>query len=161
MTDSWTPTHDRQHAPFEQGNNYALRHGARSERRVSVVAQQILEGLLENPETPRYLGEDSSYGPALTAWATAEARVSLINAYLDEQGLEKAFSGKGWMLEASRKWSVTAANLRTRLGLDPVSRAKILRDLSAARYLSGPSPFEAALDERARARELEGGVDGS
>lgn len=156
MTDSWTPTHDRQHPPFEAGNDFALRHGARSERRVSVVAGQILEGLLGDPSTPDYLVRDESFRPALVAWATAEARVSLINAYLDEQGLEKAFSGKGWMLEASRKWSVTAANFRTRLGLDPVSRAKILRDLSAARYLTGPTAFEAALDEKARARELEG-----
>ena len=161
MTDPWVPTHERQHPPFEAGNDFALRHGARSERRVSVVAQQILDGLLGDPSTPDYLVRDESFRPALTAWATAEARVSLINAYLDDQSLEKAFSGKGWMLESSRKWSVTAANFRTRLGLDPVSRAKILRDLSAARYLSGPSPLEAALAGRARARELEGGVDGS
>lgn len=82
----------------------------------------------------------------------------LIDAHIDAVGMETAYAGRGLLLEQSRKWAVTASNLRTRLGLDPVSRAKILRDLAAVRFLSGPSALDAALDERARARELEGGV---
>ena len=154
----WVPTHDRQHPPFEPGNEFAMTHGARSEGRVGPLAERILAELMADPTTPEYLVHDRSYGHSLMAWSRAEAKVMLIDAHIDAVGMETAYAGRGLLLEQSRKWAVTASNLRTRLGLDPVSRAKILRDLAAVRFLSGPSALDAALDERARARELEGGV---
>lgn len=157
----WVPDFPGQRPPFAPGNEAAVTHGAWSERRVSPVARQILDELLADPATPRYLIEDSSYGPALAAWSRTEAQVQMLMVWIDRHGHAAALAKNGLLLEQLRKWEVTAASQRARLGLDPLSRAKILRDLAATRYMSGPSAFDEALDARQRARELEAGIDGS
>ena len=161
MSDSqeWSPLFPGQRPPFEPGHTLSTTAGHRSERRVAPLADQFVAALLEDESVPAYLSEPS-FRPALVAWARAEAIAALLEDYISRVGLEKALSGKAPLTEQLRRWDVTAANHRARLGLDPVSRAKIMRDLSAARYLTGPSALDEALDARARARELQGGTYG-
>lgn len=156
MTDAWMPAFPGQRPPFQPGHELSMKAGHWSERRVGPLADRFVAALLTDDSMPGYLHEPS-YRPALMAWGRAEAIVALLEHYITEVGLPKAMVGKVPLVETLRKWEVTAANHRARLGLDPGSRARILRDLAATRYMTGPSAFDAALDARARARELEGG----
>jgi len=105
----------------------ALRHGAYSPRKVEPLAAALVESAQGQVS---YLG-DPAYATALWAWARVEARVQLVDEYLTDRGL---FDTKGRPLPAVdtlRSFERLAAELRSRLGLDPRSRAKLERDLSA------------------------------
>jgi len=120
-----------------------------------------LAELMQASDTPEYLLRDQSFAAALAAWSRAEAIVYLLTTFITEQGLAKAFAGRGLLIETLRRWETTAANHRRRLGLDPESRARIMRDLSAARFMSGPDPLSVSLDRIAAERAaLEAGERG-
>ena len=127
--------------PFEPGNQLGTTHGAFSAARVDPVASDLIDAAIE---AVPYLGE-GAFRPALEAWARAEARARLLASWLDEHGLLDA---KGRPRHAAQ-FAVTverqAAEARARLGLDPASRAKLERDVSAARF--DISREMAALDE--------------
>jgi len=147
--------------PYAEGNTAAMRHGAYSERVVGPLASEILAELMQASDTPEYLLRDQSFAAALAAWSRAEAIVYLLTTFITEQGLAKAFAGRGLLIETLRRWETTAANHRRRLGLDPESRARIMRDLSAARFMSGPDPLSVSLDRIAAERAaLEAGERG-
>jgi hypothetical protein len=98
---------------------------------VDPVVQSLVSDVLGDPATA-YLGEPR-YQPALVAWATAEAKAQLIGAWVDRLPIESAgYSARGQMspLELYRKWSVTAMNHRGRLGLDPLSAARLGKGVS-------------------------------
>jgi hypothetical protein len=129
------------------GNELAVQHGAFSERRLAPRAAQIAEELLTRPDTPAWLKEPS-YAPAVSAWARAEAVVSLLWDYLAERDLEAALTdttelderhAKGRTISTARRVEAVltqlhrhetrAANLRRELGLSPLSRARLGRDI--------------------------------
>lgn len=142
MTDvQWTPAFEGQRPPFEPGNPYrvqpgntlAVTHGAFSQRMVAPVAQALADAVLADP-TIAYL-QQPSYRPALLAWAAAEARVIIIEQWVDGMPIESAAEserGQTSPLELLRKWEATASTHRARLGLDPLSRARLGRDVAAA-----------------------------
>lgn len=128
----WQPTHERQHPPFEAGNRVAQRHGAYSARVVGPVAERLVEAVMSDPDVS-YLHQPS-YAVAVAAWAAAEARVIVLADWVDGMELAAAADsgrGKTSVLELLRQWEATALTHRSRLGLDPLSRARLGRDVAA------------------------------
>jgi hypothetical protein len=134
-------------ADAEAGNELALVHGAYSERRLAPRAAQIAGELLSHPDTPEWL-RTPSYAPAVAAWSRAEAVVSLLWDYLAEVDLQQALAdvteldeqhAKGSTRSTARRTEAVltqlhrhetrAANLRRELGLSPLSRARLGRDI--------------------------------
>jgi hypothetical protein len=169
--------------PFGAGNTVAEVHGARSERRIVPLADRIARELLERESTPPYLREPE-FAPSVAAWSRAEAVVALLWDFLAERDIVAAMSevsgedettettGKGRSerhMKAKRITSALselhraetrAATLRGRLGLDPMSRAKLAADLGQARWYAGRTPLDVALDriEAERQAAIEAGA---
>lgn len=141
--------------PFEPGNEVATRHGANSERHVGPLAEQIAAALLNHPETPQYVREPS-YAAVVRAWSRAEAVVELLWRWLGQHDLDAALTdlteadedatfdkGSSTKHTTSRhvesvltqlhRHEVRAMNLRSQLGLDPLSRARLGKDVAAQR----------------------------
>ena len=81
---------------------------------------------------PEYL-TDPSFGPALRAYARAEAVCELLTEYLADQSMADATKGQMSLLEQLRRWTSSAQSLRRSLGLDPMARAALTKDLVTAR----------------------------
>lgn len=151
----WTPQNERQRPPFEPGNTAAEVHGAHSERRVAPLAAEIERAARALPSWPEYLDEPT-YAPAVAAWCRAEAVVELLWRWLAEQDpldalastsetttdVEEFRGGSRSRTKARQvesavnqlgKWESHAARQRQRLGMDPLSRARLGRDHAAAR----------------------------
>lgn len=152
--------------PFEKGNTAALRHGAYSPRRVDPLAEEMVTAALVQAETEGsttgYLLEPS-FRQSLWAWARAEARVQLLEEYLmarDVLGLdaEGEVSGAAKLL---LRYEASAERARDRLGLSPLARARLGRDVAAATVDLAAIAAEEAERERAEAgREGVLDVDG-
>lgn len=179
--DGWTPGVQR--PPFEVENEAALVHGARSERKVGPLAARIVEELFQDPDTPAHLREPI-FQASVQAWARAEAVCKLLFAWLADKDIltgltalastteEETHAGGRTnrksvtktipaVQEQLRKAEILASNLRSKLGLDPVSAARVGRDLALARHLSaGATPLDDALAEIERRRALSAGADG-
>lgn len=135
MTDD-TTLQPWQRPPFEPGNEMGARHYAYSPRKVDPLASELVAGMLDDPGAPHL--RHPSYRPALWAWGRAEAQCQLLTEYLSRLG-ETAGDGVGDLeVEATRsaylllhRAEARANTLRSRLGLDPLSRARLGRDTAA------------------------------
>ena len=180
--DAWTPEWDGQRPPFPPGHEMSLVHGARSERKVGPLAAQIAHDLLTGPDVPPHIREPM-FAASVQAWARSEAIIRLLWAWLEERdvmaGLASATTttedetqAKGKITRKSvtrsvasvidtlRRYEVHAANLRSKLGLDPASAARVGRDLALARHMNvGATPLDDALAEIERRRALTAGSD--
>lgn len=114
--------------PFKPGHTLSMRHGAYSPRRVDPVAAELVEYAVE---VAPYLA-DPGYALALHAWADAEARAQLLRAYVDEHGLLDEKGRPRPCVGDLHRFERRAAEARTRLGLDPLSRAKLGKDVTGA-----------------------------
>jgi hypothetical protein len=141
-------------------------HGAFSPRRVGPVAQQVVQEILEDPATPRYLKDDSSYRLSLESLGRLEAIVRLLWSWLETQleahdvqellqdvtEAEEHERHDGAVvtrrsvsrrvesvLGQIRRYEIAAAQARKALGLDPSSRSKM-----AARILQ-PARMDLAM----------------
>jgi hypothetical protein len=181
--DGWTPGWDGQRPPFAAGNEEALATGHRSERRVGPLAAQIAGDLLTDPDVPPHIREPL-FAAAVQAWARSEAIVRLLWAWLEERDImagltaaattteeETQSGGKtsrksvtrsvASVIDTLRKYEVHSANLRSKLGLDPASAARVGRDLALTRHMSaGATPLDAALAEIEQRRALAAGNGG-
>lgn len=115
--------------PFEPGHTLSLRHGAYSPRKVDPLAEELAE---KAREAALYLS-DPGYSAAVWAWARAEARVQLLTEWVDEHGLLDAEGRPRAAADLLIRCERLAAEGRARLGLDPLSRARLGRDVTAAR----------------------------
>jgi hypothetical protein len=155
----WTPEFHSQRRPFWPGNDLAEQHGAYSPKRVDPLAAELVAQVLEQAAKPgsrtAYL-LDVSYRPALWAWGQAEARVTCFAGKLLEHGDECPGCKRcdAWDL-AMRRWQATATTHRQRLGLDPLSRAKLGKDISSAAGSVQLTQLFAQLAEQQRQRELQ------
>ena len=138
--EGWTPAFPGQRPPFP------VTHGAYSPKRVDPVASGLVHDLLADEEVA-YL-RAGYFLPAIWAWARAEARVLLLTEWLADR---PPTEGKPMpALEQLRQWESTAAAARTRLGLDPTSRAKLLKDLAVTSAMGGNRSGLESLAERGR-----------
>lgn len=133
-------------APFEPGNQAALRHGAWSPRLVDPVAAEIVERMRADatePGSPVAYLADPTYAASVAAWARVEARIQLLTEYLSGAGGD--LDAEGAVRPAAdllTRLEGQAEKARARLGLDPLSRARLGRDVTAsqmdlARLLAG------------------------
>lgn len=122
--------------PFEPGNELSTRHGGYSPRKVDPLATELVQLVLAEAGTGHL--QRPEYRPALWAWGRSEAQVQLLAEYLAKRG-EATGDGVGDLADEATKAAYlllhraeTRANtLRTRLGLDPLSRARLGRDTAA------------------------------
>ena len=123
--------------PFESGNEAALQHGAYSPRRVDPLAAELVANIRE---ALPYLAE-RRWAPALWAWGRAEAQVQILSEWLADRGSENG-DGVGDLGDARvlaaygllHKAESRADRSRARLGMDPLSAARLGRDLTAATF---------------------------
>ena len=98
------------------------------------------------------------FAPAVRAWARAEAAVELVGEWLSEYGLLD-LDGKPWpAVETMLKFERRASEERSRLGLDPTSRAKLERD--AADAARGRFDLEGLVTEGRKALAARNGGEG-
>lgn len=130
---TWQPAFPGQRPPFEPGHTLTLHHGAHSPRHVDPVAAEHAAAVLSDPATA-FLAAPA-WRPAVWAWARAEAQVELLTAYLagraEETGDgvgdladERVLAAYALLHRAESRASVG----RSRLGLDPLSAARLGRD---------------------------------
>lgn len=113
--------------PIKKGEQLALKHGAFSPAVVDPVARDLAVMVLEQVT---YLN-DPSYDAAVRAWSRAEAQVLVLSAYIDKHGALDDDGVPRPALSALKDFENRAARERTRLGLDPLSRAQLGRDVMA------------------------------
>lgn len=121
-----------QRPPFEPQNTVAMKHGlwSRSDRFISVRVAELVN---EARDVADYLN-DPSYEAALVDWAQTEARIEQGERWLAENGGD--IGPNGGIKPAANyliRLRAHATKVRERLGLDPVARATITRDLAQAR----------------------------
>lgn len=138
------------------GNKLSLHHGAKSPERVGEIAAALMEALLNDPTTDDYLRQPIM-GHEVLAWAHAEAQARLMRDWLDASGLSaamtetvmttenetpvsggvhrKATSRKAASLMSElHKAETRAANRRQQLGLTPMSRARLGKDIASSQF---------------------------
>lgn len=121
-------TAGRERPPFPPGNAVSVRHGAKSDAVVLPLADAKLVELRER--APWILDVVDADG--LRAYLVTEARCDLLRAYVNENGL---LDGKGKPTGAAEfllRCERSATDLRSRLGLDPLSRGRLGRDVAVA-----------------------------
>lgn len=125
--------------PFAPGNEVARKHGAYSPRKVDPLARELVDHVLAvaDVEGLPWLNQ-ASHGPALWAWARAEVRVQLLTEWLEAQSADGNAGGllddDGEVRSAAMfldRCEKEAAGARSRLGLDPLARARLGRDVAA------------------------------
>lgn len=138
------PAFEGQRPPFQPGNTIgrrlqpghelSTRHGAYSPRKVDPLAREIVEAILEDPTTPMHVTA-AAYRLELWALGRAEARVQLLTEWLDEVAGDRLVAPPGSHrvkaanLELHRA-ETRAASARSRLGLTPVSAAKLGKNVA-------------------------------
>lgn len=137
----WVPAFPGQRPPFAPGNTLGqrfapghevtLRHGAYSPRCIDDRAQEVAEQLLAD-DGVAFLREPA-YRAALWRYAQRQARADLLHAFLLEHGEDCQGCRKCEGLEKRwREFDTAADKASQRLGLDPLSRARLGRDVAAA-----------------------------
>jgi hypothetical protein len=139
-------------APFEDGNEAGVRHGAFSERKVRPLAEAFAAALSELVP----LGNPSD-SPAVSLLATVFARLELASRWLDEQE-NSLVDGDGhpWpVLRHVARWERQAGLLCAQLGLTLAARAEIGLNLAGAGALAKRANLSAlSLEELAQLRRL-------
>jgi hypothetical protein len=115
-----------------EGNGHALVHGAHSERAIAPIAERYEAELLKAaPWTA-----DAAFAPARAALARCEARIVLVGRWLDSH----MGSTGNWGSNAASKLrpqtglllqlEAQAERLRTQLGLTPLARARLGKNVA-------------------------------
>lgn len=128
----WVPAFEGQRPPFQPGNKLAVTHGAFSPSRTDPIAHGFINELVADPATA-YLGQPR-FSAALWHWASAQAKVQLLEEWvagMDIQDAADSERGKTSVLELLRKWIATAQTQAARLGLDPLSAARLGKDVAS------------------------------
>jgi hypothetical protein len=133
---SGVPAFPGQRPPFKPGHELSIQHGAWSPRKVDPLAQEVVAMVLADPANGHAAQPRHRF--ALWAFARAEAQCQLLTEYLMKAG-EDADNGLG-DLDSDRvrtaylllhRAEARATTQRTRLGLDPLSAARLGRDRAA------------------------------
>lgn len=116
---------------FRPGDRAALTHGTRSPQLVDEAADLLISEIMADPELCPLL-DRARYGPAVRTWARAEARAAMYGSWLAgldlAEQIEPPRGGSVSPVEVARRLDETAARLADRLGLSPLSWARLRRD---------------------------------
>lgn len=162
MSDAQLPTWQR--PAFEPGNQVSVgnigprTHGAYSARVVDPLVAQLVSDVLAL-DSVAWLRE-SAYRPAVEAWARAEAKVQTISVYLERQeedGLLDVPKVEA-ALNLLARFEKQAESARTRLGLDPLSRARLGKDVAQTRAADAARVLTEMREEQEKAT-THGGTD--
>ena len=127
--------------------------------RVDEVAREFLAEIAQDPNV-KYLYQPRFQG-SLWLWATAMAKAELLRRWVDSMPIAEAADSKRGQtspLELLRKWITTAQNESSRLGLDPLSAARLGKDVAQGRQADAASELTRLRAEHEQAqRELEDG----
>jgi hypothetical protein len=114
--------------PFEEGNDAARKHGARSPRLLSPIADDLKAELARvAPWTAM-----EQFRLDVEAWAWAEASCRLYREWFDVNGV---IDDEGQVPAAHAMWQrseATAREARVRLGVSPSAWAKLLSTLGSS-----------------------------
>ena len=127
----WVPAFEGQRPPFAPGNSLSVKHGIASPSRRDPLAHGFIAEVLADPNTS-YLSQPR-FSSALWQWASAQAKVQLISTWIDDMTFEQSadsMDGQTSPLELLRKWMATAQTWAARLGLDPLSAARLGKDVA-------------------------------
>lgn len=127
----WTPEFEGQRPPFGAGNTLSTTHGAYSPRRTDPIAHAFIEELGNSDATSYLLAPQ--FKAAVWSWASAQAKVQVLTEWVDGMAIEDAASsvrGQTSPLELLRKWMATSQTWASRLGLDPLSAARLGKDVA-------------------------------
>jgi hypothetical protein len=157
----WVPAFEGQRPPFGPGHELSVRHGAYSPRKYEPLARELVENVLADDH--QAFTHAPAFRPALWAWARAEAQVQLLTEYL--AGLAEAANNGVGDLDDERvraaylllhRAEMRAQSGRSRLGMDPLSRARLGRDVAA-----GQADLASALTRIAERDRREGERSGN
>lgn len=156
VPDGWVPEFEGQRPPFTPGNKLAVTHGAYSAERTDPIARRYLAELADDPSL-EYL-QQPRFSAGLWLWASAMAKVELLSQWVDGMNIEDAADsdrGKTSTLELLRKWMATAQTWASRLGLDPLSAARLGKDVAQGRQADAATTLTAlrAQHEAAQAQQ--------
>lgn len=117
-------------APFVAANFVAKKHGAYSPRTITPLAAEIANAVCEaRPDLQK-----PEMQPAVLAYARTEAQLEVLTAYVDLHGAIDEKTGEPSGAEKYRlRIDTQAANHRSRLGLDPLSAAKLGKDIASTK----------------------------
>lgn len=163
---TWVPAFEGQRPPLQPGHEVTITHGAYSPRKYNERAAQLVDQLLADQSVAH--AHAPAYRAAVWAWARAEAQVQLLSEYLEARGKE-AGDGVGDLdLDRVRsaylllhRAETRATTQRTRLGLDPLSRARLGKDVAAGQLDAARLMAELERRDRAGAADpsvVEGGL---
>lgn len=157
--EGWVPDFPGQRPPFVSGNSLAVTHGASRWRPDSYFRDEALALLTEMKESslvPPFL-QAPEYVPAVLAYATTLIRIRKVEEWLSTtawEGMPDELDGEGQVRSAARlleRYEKSAARQRQELGLTPLSRARLGKDVAAGRSIAD------MLEERRRGRQAEAG----
>lgn len=168
---SWPPFEpgNKSGRKLQPGHEVTTTHGAWSPRKISPVANEYLEwiaGEIQRDASPISYLADASYFPRLRRWAQLNGRLDLIYTWLDElitPDRPGDLDGDGEVRKAAEyalRLEGMEQKASERLGLDPVSRARILKDGAGARVQLDLAQLFAELGDRVDDGDVEGGDDG-
>lgn len=147
--------------PFEAGHELSTTHGARSPRRLEPRAALVLEQTLAD-DGLAYL-QQPAYAATLANWCRAQAALELFSEWLFVQPLEAQLKpprgGTRSPLEVWGGMLKTSTGLADRLGLTPLARARLGRDVVAAEALAASTLDQ--IKERGRRSSAPPDADGS
>jgi hypothetical protein len=110
-------------------------HGAYSDRVAGARAEVLMTSVLEDAECPDHL-RSPMFRFTLGAWCRAESVASVLYEYImtlsTEEMMTPRLAGTRAPVDLWKAADAHAANLRSKLGLDPVSYARIAKDLGIA-----------------------------
>ncbi|PKW25408.1 hypothetical protein [Phycicoccus duodecadis] len=131
----WSPAFPNQRPPFAPGNTMSLRHGVYSPRRIGERAQTVVDQLLEQAGVG-YLAAPE-YRASVWRYAQRQARADLMHDRLLEHSEScEEVAGCETCESLERRWrefDTAAAKASERLGLDPLSRARLGKDVAQGR----------------------------
>jgi hypothetical protein len=154
--DQWVPEFPGQRPPFPPGHELSVTHGAYSPRKVDPLATDLVERLLDDADVT-YL-KSPAFRPAVWAWARAEAQVQLLTEYLEERGKGGVGDLANERVRAAylllHRAEARADRSRARLGLDPLSRSRLGKDIAQGRAADMAAELSRMRAEAERAQEL-------
>jgi hypothetical protein len=127
---------------------------------IDPIAAQLVEAITAD-ETVPYL-QTPVYQAAVWAWARAEARVMTLTEWLANQRPAEVNEDGSIpaALTALERWEKIAANARSRLGLDPLSRARLGKDLATTKQADAAAALTQMREDFERQQHTQGGPDG-